>query len=420
MQYGCIGEHLTHSFSREIHARIADYLYELKEIPMGQLDAFMRESAFKAINVTIPYKQDVIPYLSAIDPVAKSIGAVNTIVNRNGKLYGYNTDFGGMSALIRRTGIEIKGKKVLILGTGGTSKTAMTVAQHMGAAQVFKVSRSPKAGVLTYDDVIREHLDANILINTTPKGMYSREEGMPVDPALFPALCGVIDAVYNPLRTEFVRKARAMGVPAAGGLYMLVSQAVLASQIFLDTTYPEGLTERIYQDIKASKENIVLTGMPGSGKSTVGGLLAQKLGRAFYDTDQWITETTGKTPAQWILEQGESVFRDVESRAVRQIAQQNSCVIATGGGVVLRGGNVDALRMNGRVFFLDRPLEQLLPTEDRPLSSTKESLELRYHQRYPIYTETADVVISNDTSAENALQQIERCFFGEDSCDQRP
>ena len=411
MKYGCIGEHLTHSFSKEIHGLLTDYLYELKEIPMGQLDAFMTRRDFKAINVTIPYKQDVIPYLHWIDPIAAKIGAVNTIVNRGGKLYGYNTDFGGMQDLILRTGIRIQGKKVLILGTGGTSKTATAVCEAMGAAEVFRVSRSKKLGTLTYEEVKKDHLDAQVLINTTPRGMFSREAGMSVDPALFPRLCGAIDAVYNPLRTEFIRKAKKLGVPAAGGLYMLVRQAVLASQIFLDCQYPEESTERIYRKIKAGKENIVLTGMPGSGKSTVGKLLAQKLNRPFVDTDLCITETVGKTPAQIITERGEAAFRDVETAVVAQLSTRNGLVLATGGGAVLRSENIDALRMNGRIFFLDRPVEQLLPTGDRPLSSTKEAILQRYNERYGIYVSTADAVIPNADSADAAAQQIERSFL---------
>jgi len=207
MHYGCIGEHLTHSFSKEIHGLLTDYLYELREIPPDQLDAFMEKRDFKAINVTIPYKQAVIPYLKEIDGQAKLIGAVNTIVNRNGELYGYNTDFGGLSDLIRHTGINLSGKKVLILGTGGTSNTAMAVAKSMGAATVYKVSRSAKPGVLTYEDVKKDHLDAQVLINTTPRGMFSRENGMAMDPGLFPNLCGAVDAVY-PLISPLLLKVQ--------------------------------------------------------------------------------------------------------------------------------------------------------------------------------------------------------------------
>ena len=410
MQYGCIGEHLTHSFSKEIHGKIRDYLYELKEIPMGALDQFMTERDFRAINVTIPYKQDVIPHLHRVEENAAAIGAVNTIVNRDGLLYGYNTDFGGMADLIRRTGIDMKGKKVLILGTGGTSRTAKAVAEYLGAASVWKVSRSQQPGVLTYETVIREHLDAQVLINTTPRGMFSRESGMPVDPTLFPNLCGVVDAVYNPLRTEFVLKARGMGVPAAGGLYMLVRQAVLASEIFLDTCYPQALTEQIYQEMKSSKENIILTGMPGSGKTTIGKTLAAEMGCPYWDTDVLVEEKTGLTPAQLITQQGEKAFRDVETQVIREISAQNGCIIATGGGAVLRQENMDFLRMNGKIFFLDRPVEQLIPTENRPLSSTKEAVLKRYNERYPIYVSTADVVIENNTTPEAAAQLVKRSF----------
>ena len=417
MEYGCIGEHLVHSFSREIHGALADYLYELKDIPKDGLDTFMTACNFKAINVTIPYKQAVIPYLKEVEQNAAMIGAVNTVVNRDGQLYGYNTDFGGMCALIRRAGIDLQGKKVLILGTGGTSRTAMAVAQHLGAASIHRVSRSEKPGVLTYDEVRQSHLDAQILINTTPRGMFSRESGMPIDPSRFPQLSGAVDAVYNPLRTEFILQARKMGVPAAGGLYMLVAQAVLASEIFLDKKYPEDAVETVYRKIKSGKENIVLTGMPGSGKTTVGKLLANKLGRPYYDTDDRITEVTGKTPAQIISDQGEAAFRDIESEVIRKLSAENGAVIATGGGAVLRPENIDALRMNGRIFFLNRPVEQLIPTEDRPLSSTKDAIVQRYRERYDTYVSTADKVIPNTGTPEAAAVLVERSFFNEDSGD---
>ena len=412
MQYGCIGEHLTHSFSREIHGQLQDYPYRLKEIPRDQLDAFMQQRDFSAINVTIPYKQAVLPHLDWLEDTAAAIGAVNTIVKRDGRLYGYNTDFGGMADLIRRTGIDLKDKKVLILGTGGTSNTAMAVARHMGAGSVWKVSRSQKPGALTREDALKDHLDAQVLINTTPCGMFSRERGMALDPRLFPRLCGAVDAVYNPLRTEFVLKARSMGVPAAGGLYMLVRQAVLASEIFLNTTYAPEVTERVYRSVKAGKENIVLIGMPGSGKTTVGKLLAQTLGRPYWDTDELITEKTGLTPAQIIEKEGEKAFRAVESQVIEAVSEQTGAVIATGGGAVLAPENVELLRQNGRLYFLDRPLAQLLPTADRPLSSSKEAMEKRYAERYPIYRAAADAVISNDGSAEMAAQQIKRSFLG--------
>ena len=406
MQFGCIGEHLTHSFSKEIHALLQDYPYELLEIPMGELDAFMTRRDFQAINVTIPYKQAVIPYLDRIDDTAAAIGAVNTIVNRNGRLYGYNTDFGGMADLIRRTGIDLSGKKVLILGTGGTSNTALAVARHLGAACVHKVSRSAKPQTLTYEEALQAHTDAQVLINTTPRGMFSRESGMPIDPAQFPRLCGVIDAVYNPLRTEFVQKARSLGIPAAGGLYMLVRQAVLASEIFLDTSYPAGLTEEVYRAVKAAKENLVLIGMPGSGKTTVGTQLAEAMGRPFLDTDALIGETYGKAPAQIITEQGEQAFRDMESQIIRDVSAHTGCVIATGGGAVLRRENIELLRRNGRIIFLDRPVSQLLPTEDRPLSSSKEAILQRYNERYPLYCAAADKTVAGSTPEDTVKELL--------------
>ena len=403
MQYGCIGEHLVHSFSKEIHGQLQDYLYELREIPMGALETFMTERNFKAINVTIPYKQDVIPFLAEVEPTAAAIGAVNTIVNRNGLLYGYNTDFGGMLDLIKCTGIDLQGKKVLILGTGGTSNTAMAVAKHMGADLIWKVSRTAKPGVLTYESAVQEHLDAQVLINTSPRGMYSRQSGMALDPTLFPNLCGAIDVVYNPLRTEFILKARSRGVLASGGLYMLVRQAVLASEIFLGIKYPDAITEEVYRKIKASKENIVLTGMPGSGKTTVGKLLAEQLGRPYLDIDQRIQERTGMTPGQIILSKGETAFRDMETEVIREIS--------SGGGAVLRKENIGFLRMNGKIYFLDRPLEQLIPTDDRPLSATKEAVERRYRERYHMYTSTADTVIENAGTPEAAAELVKRSFF---------
>ena len=394
MQFGCIGEHLNHSFSKEIHALLQDYPYELREIPAGGLDAFMTRRDFQAINVTIPYKQAVLPFLDRVDGSAAAIGAVNTVVNRSGRLYGYNTDFGGMADLIRRADIDLSGKKVLILGTGGTSNTAMAVAKHMGAACIWKVSRSPGAGVLTYEEALQAHRDAQVLINTTPRGMFSREAGMPVDPALFPRLCGVIDAVYNPLRTEFILKARSLGIPAAGGLYMLVRQAVLASEIFLGESYPEGTTEAVYRKVKADKENTVLIGMPGSGKTTVGKLLAKATGKPFIDTDALIEEKQGMSPAQIITARGEAVFRDMESEVIREISPLTGCIIATGGGAILRAENVGLLRRNGGLVFLDRPVSQLVPTDDRPLAATKEAILTRYSERYPLYTAAADKVIA--------------------------
>ncbi len=393
MNYGCIGEKLGHSFSREIHQRLADYTYELKELTPAELGHFMKEKDFSAINVTIPYKQDVIPYLYEISPQAKAIGAVNTIVNRDGRLYGYNTDFLGMRALILRAGIDPAGKKVLILGSGGTSRTARAVAKDLNAREIFVVSRSGNEGI-TYEDARTRHSDAEIIINTTPCGMYPHIHTVPLNIEDYPRLEGVVDAVYNPLRTELVLQASERGIPAVGGLYMLVAQAAFAVEYFLDTTVPEEKIEAVYRSLLAAKQNIVLTGMPGSGKSTVGKRLAKELERSFTDTDTLLTERAGRTPAAIISAEGEAVFRDLESAVIRDGAAVTGCVIATGGGAVLRDGNIRELKRNGRLYFLDRPLEEILPTADRPLSSDREQLEKRYRERYQRYCDTADRIIS--------------------------
>ena len=408
MEYGLIGEHLPHSFSKEIHEQLADYTYELHELTPGELDGFMREKAFKAINVTIPYKRDVIPYLDEISPSAMEIGAVNTIVNRNGKLSGYNTDMLGMEALIRRIGLDLRGKTVLILGTGGTSHTAQFVAKHLGAEQIVTVSRSGRDGSVTYEDAPTLYPETAVILNTTPAGMFPKVDAQAIDLSLFPALEGVMDVVYNPLRTQLVQQARSLGLPAEGGLYMLVGQAVAAVEIFLDRKLDPDALDRVFGAVLASKESIVLTGMPGSGKTTVGKLLAAQLGRRFYDSDDEITSRTGRTPNEIIRADGEAVFRGVERDVIAALALEPGCVIATGGGAILRGENIRHLRANGRTFFLDRPLDDILPTDDRPLSSDRAALEKRYAERYPVYTATADAVIPVKDTPEAVAEAIRK------------
>ena len=412
MQYGCIGEHLGHSFSAEIHALLADYKYEICEVARESLDDFMRKRDFCGINVTIPYKQAVIPYLYYVDESAKAIGAVNTIVNRDGRLYGYNTDVYGMTALIKRIGIDMIGKRVAVLGTGGTAKTARAVAESLGASEIIRISRNAGDGVVTYDELYQSHTDVEVIINTTPCGMYPYADGneeradTPVDVSRFPALCGVVDAVYNPLRTNLILDARERGIPSEGGLYMLVAQAVRASEIFLNTVYPDDVCERVYRKILRSKENIVLCGMPSSGKSTVGKILAEKLSMNFVDTDDVIVGMAKRPIPEIFKAEGEKVFRDIESEAVRAVSEQSGCVIATGGGAILRDENVRRLKRNGVIFFLDRPLNDLMPTSDRPLASDREAIEKRYNERYPRYNSVADIVIAVDTDACGVADKI--------------
>ena len=405
MEYGCIGEHLAHSFSKEIHNKIENYSYELFEVAKDKLDTFMKEKNFKAINVTIPYKQDVIPYLYYIDDTAKKIGAVNTIVNKQGKLYGYNTDFMGMTALIKKAEIEIKDKKVLVLGTGGTSKTAFAVAKSMGAKEVVTVSRSERSGCITYSEAKLNHFDADVIINTTPCGMYPNNDGMPVNLSDYPKCSGVIDAVYNPFSTKLILEAKKRGIKAEGGLYMLVAQAVFAAQKFTGKTYDEKVIKSIYNEILLSKQNIVLIGMPGSGKTTVGKIIAEKLSRTFVDTDRMIVEKHGEISEIFEVS-GETAFRDMETQSVVEASKKWGQVIATGGGAILRDQNTDALCSNGVLFFIDRPLEALVPTDDRPLAKDVEAIKKRYSERYSIYCNAADVIIDANCDANGVAHKI--------------
>jgi len=412
MRYGLIGEKLSHSFSKEIHGMIADYEYSLKEIRECDLDAFFALRDFEAINVTIPYKERIIPLLDSVDDKAKLIGAVNTVVNRGGKLSGYNTDFYGMSALAERIGISFDGKKVVILGTGGTSKTAKAVATAHGCREIVLVGRSGTGGSITYNELYSNHTDADIIINTTPVGMYPNTNASPIDISKFAGLCGVIDAVYNPLKTKLILDAKAKGIPAEGGLFMLVAQAVRASEIFLDTTYPEELCERVFGKIESDKRNIVLIGMPASGKSTVGKIIAEKLCRPLFDTDILIEERTGMSIPDIFKAHGEPAFRDIEQEVISKASDKTGAVIATGGGAILREDNINALRKNGNIYFIDRPLDMLIPTADRPLSSSKEDIERRYHERYDKYVNAADKRIDAQDEAEAVATRIietERC-----------
>ncbi len=404
-KYGCIGKKLTHSFSKEIHSRLADYEYELFELAEDEIDTFFTEKNFNAINVTIPYKQTVIPYLDCLSDVAKRIGAVNTIVNKDGKLYGYNTDYYGMKALVEKTGVEIKGKKVLILGTGGTSKTARVLASDVGASEVITVSRSKSEEFVTYEDAKTRHSDANVIINTTPSGMYPDCESIPIDISVFRSLEGVIDAVYNPLCTNLVAEAKKRGIKAQCGLYMLVMQAVVAVEKFLDTEIPKTVADSIFKDIYTSKENVALTGMPGSGKSTVGKLLNIE-GFIFTDTDEEIEKRCGCTIKELISTKGEKYFRDLEAEVIKDVSTKGQQIISTGGGAVLREENVVSLKRNGKIFFLNANPERLCPTDNRPLSDTKEKMNKLYNERIDIYKSTADVVVPEMTTPEEEARFI--------------
>ena len=408
MKYGVIGEHLKHSFSKEIHGQIGSYQYEIKEIEPQNLEAFIKERDFLGINVTIPYKEKVIPMLDYVDPAALSIGAVNTVVNREGKLYGYNTDYSGMKALAQRIGLEIKGKKVLVVGTGGTSKTATKVLSDMGAGEIIYVSNIEVTGAFTYEEVYRSHTDCEIIFNTSPVGMYPKNDGIPLDINAFQRLEGVLDVVYNPIRTNLVQAAQKKGLLAEGGLFMLGAQAVYASEHFFGkgSCDTEKLSYDVYKNVISSKDNLVLVGMPSSGKTTVGRALASKTGKTFVDTDEEIVKKIGMSIPEYFEKYGEGEFRQREEEVISEISARNNQIIATGGGAVLKEDNVRRLKHNGTVYFIDRCLEKLCPTGDRPLSSDKEALKKRYEERYDIYKGACDVRIDGDGTVGEVAELI--------------
>lgn len=407
MEYGCIGRTLRHSYSRQIHGAIGDYPYELCELTPEDLPSFFARRDFRGINVTVPYKEAVLPFLDAVDPHAAAIGAVNTILCRGGKLTGYNTDFDGMIALLDRGGISLTGRKIAILGTGGTSRTAAAVCAHLGAATVIRVSRTGKENAVTYENFYRQHTDTEILLQTTPVGMFPDLAGCPVDLSRLPALRGVADVIYNPQRTVLLQQAAKRGIPAVGGLTMLAAQGIRAAELFFGRKYPPELLDRVIKTVDAVTENIILIGMPGAGKTTVGQICAQRLRRPFFDTDEEIRRATGRTPANIIREDGVTAFRETEKNILFSLlCRTTGAVIATGGGTVLLQENINRLCQNGRIFFLDRAVDRLAPAGDHPLSEDKKQLESLALCRLPVYRQAADAILPADGTAEDVARAI--------------
>lgn len=408
MKYGLIGEKLGHSYSKEIHSVIADYDYELCELAPSEVEKFLKKRAFEGINVTIPYKESVIEHLDYLSEEVVSIGAVNTIVNRGGKLYGYNTDYYGIKALFSHARIEVCGKTALVLGTGGTSKTAKKALIDMGA-EVYRVSRSSKEDAISYDEAYKYHSNAEIIFNATPCGMFPDVDKTPLDLSKFSSLEGVADAVYNPLSTELVLSARERGIVATGGLYMLAAQAVYASALFggidLDGV-DESLVDLAYNSVADKKRNLVLIGMPSSGKTTVGKLLEKTVGREFFDTDAELIPRLGRSIAEYFDLYGEKAFREEEKALIAELSKKSGVIIATGGGSVIDPDNVRALKRNGSIILLDRPLDMLTPTSDRPLSSDLDRLKRLYDERRPIYLSAADIVEDGSVEPEAIVANI--------------
>lgn len=410
MEYGLIGEKLGHSFSKEIHEMLGLYSYELREIPRDGVAKFMTDREFKGINVTIPYKEQVIPFLDFMDEGAKAIGAVNTVVNRDGKLYGYNTDFYGMKTLLLNTGYDFKGKQVLVLGTGGTSKTATAVLKSMEVSEVLIVSRTKKEGIITYEEACRDYCDADFIVNTTPSGMHPNIEAQAIDLSCFNKLYGIMDAIYNPARTRLMLQAEELNIKAYGGLSMLVYQAIRAAEIFEDIEIDKSISGKIVNTIKNQNRSIVLVGMPGSGKSTVGKRLAKTLNMNFIDTDEIIVSKEGCEISEIFANKGEKYFRDLEEEVVKECAVLKNSVISTGGGAILRDTSVSYLKAYGVLFFLDRKPETLVPTDDRPLADNKDKMLKLYQERLPRYKAVADVAIDCSVGVAKEVEAIKRYF----------
>ncbi len=420
LEYGLIGEKLGHSLSGDIHRKISSSPYELCEVPRDELDLFFRESNFKGINVTIPYKQAVIPYLDVMSPVVMSIGSVNTIVRRNnGLLYGHNTDYPGFNSLAKYSNIRFSGKNILIYGKGGAAKTVRAVTLSAGAKSVLlavrKVKGEDQIAISDLEDTPKLCKKIQIIVNATPVGMTPDDEGRIVDLSMFPNLEGVLDCVYNPLRTNLVLDARKLGLKAEGGLPMLMVQACFAQELFQnsvnDPVCDYGKIASLHRELLRAKENIVITGMPSSGKSAIGAILAEKLGREHFDTDKMIEEQTGIDITTIFQEKGEKGFRELEKSVVEKVSLCQGTVISTGGGCVLDSLNIHRLKRNGRIYLLDRDPNLLVSSADRPLASDQDQLFDLYDKRKNLYFDTADAVIDNNDNIEDAVDRLLEAHF---------
>ena len=408
MEYGLIGAKLGHSYSAPIHAQLGDYDYRLYERTEEEFVDLLRRRDFKGLNVTIPYKQLALRLCDELSETARSVGSVNTLIVRSdGTLYGHNTDIGGFIAMTRHAGIEISGRKAIVLGSGGTSLTAQAACRQLGAREIIVVSRK---GPVDYETLYRDHADGEIIINTTPVGMYPNNGATVVDLRRFEHLAGVLDVIYNPDRTALIMEAQSRGIPCAGGLYMLVDQAREAAELFTGHAIDARETDRIYAMLRSDMLNLVLIGMPGCGKTTLGRTLAERMGRTFVDCDAEIERRAQKRIPDIFSQDGEPAFRELEAQVIADVCRERRCVIATGGGAVLRPENIRAMRQNGKVAFIERALDALAQ-EGRPLSRSREALQDMWKCRAPLYRAGQDFIIDNNSDLERSLAQAEEGFY---------
>ena len=401
LKCGLLGEKLGHSYSKQIHACLADYEYELYAVSRECAAEMIKGGELDGLNVTIPYKELAYSLCDELCDFAKAAKSVNTVVHRQGKIYGANTDVFGFISMVEHAGISFRGKSVIILGSGGTSKTARIAAKTMGAEKVRVVSRS---GEINYDNVY-SLTDTEIIVNTTPVGMYPNNGSAPVDLSRFPLCEGVVDVIYNPTKTKLILDAERLGIPCVSGLRMLAAQAKRAAEIFLDKSLPDSLIDVAEKNVFSTVSNIILIGMPGSGKSTVAKLVAKTLGRTLVDTDEVIRDRFG-APSEIITSQGEDEFRRLETEVIAELGKESGLVISTGGGIVEREENYSHLTQNGRIFLIERKLSRLA-RDDRPLSTDVSAL---YERRREKYNRFADVKIDNNLSPEKAAESIISLF----------
>ena len=399
MQCGLLGRKLSHSYSPQIHSMLADYNYKLYETEPESLACFLQTGDFTGLNVTIPYKKAVIPYCDTLSDRAAALGAINTLVRRDGKLIGHNTDYYGFKSMVEKCSVSVSGKKALVLGSGGAGATVTKVLEDMDA-DVIVISRT---GSNHYGN-LNLHSDASVIVNATPVGMYPDVDACPIDITIFPQLECVLDLIYNPSNTRLIQAAQARNIPCENGLWMLVAQAKESAEWFTGRQIPDEAIGRIYRAIRARMENVVLIGMPGCGKTTIGKVLAAKLDKSFIDTDKEIERRAQMAIPEIFEKHGEAYFRQLETAVIAQISKESGSVIATGGGCVIQPENYPYLHQNGTIVWLQRDLS-LLSTEGRPLSQSNRLVDL-YAAREPLYAAFSDIRIDNNGSCANTVTQI--------------